>query len=552
MGQPNYNTTLELSSSMDVLSSISTSSDLLDVTNSISEKIITSSKSSVVSTVVPTSLSQSISFITANKSSNSKSSYHTTLSTSSQEGIVVTLNNSDVLTLGGVTRLNTTTLSQSTSTENISTFSVEQYISSSFGEYSLDYSTGNSSVNTHTVTNIFSDIQTVTILNSSHVTTQTLPNSELTTKTLSDQIMTLGVPIATYTTVITGLDTETSLTTPLYLSGTTLFPDYGFEYTQFFIITKDNDNKQKREAKSTINNDKQINKNTVMEILINVPTQPLTHTITTDVKFYSSNLKGKIDTANMVVLDNLGSSFNHSGLSKGARLGAILGGVFGGLGLCLILATVFLKYMYHTKYIDEDDLGGRNVSDNETIQQSKSNLSMTDGFSHHSGRRINVFEETEFLDYAMNGRNKDNYFFKILDRLKLKNAFKKMFFISDNDSSINEIVDPFNDEFDFKNRHLEPPVMVDKSAGDIVNESNPFSDIHEASLQPGLSLQNQLSDQDLSFVNMTNELSFRNEGNHSDNDDGDNNSIILDTISISTLSPQEHIKQHGMLKEVFD
>ena len=107
------------------------------------------------------------------------------------------------------------------------------------------------------------------------------------------------------------------------------------------------------------------------------------------------------------------------------------------------------------------------------------------------------------------------------------------------------------DEFDFKNRHLEPPLMVDKSARDIVNESNPFSDFHEASLQPNASLQNQLSDQDISFVNMTNELSFRNDNNSND-DDGDNNSIILDTISISTLNPQEDIKQHGMLREVFE
>ena len=535
MGLPNYNTTLQLSS-RSIISSATSTSDILGMTDSISEKILTSSKSSVVST----SFSEKSSSETSNTSTNTKSLYTTFLSSNTQQGVVVTLNNSDVLTLGGVPSLNTT------SYENLSTFSVEQYSSSDFSDYSLNYSTNsnNGSVHTHTVTNIFSNIETVTVLNSSHVTTQTLPNSEITTKTLSNQIMTLGVPVATYTTVLTGVDTKTSLTTPLYLSGTTLFPDYGFRYTQFFILTTETGNK-KREQKSTTNS-----KKTVMEVLINVPTQPLTPTITTDVKFYKSHLKGNIDTANMVVLYNLGGSLNHSGLSKGARLGAILGGVFGGLGLCLLLATVFLKYMYHRKYIDEED-GARGLSGNESIQQSKSNLSMTDGFSHHSGRRINVFEETEFLDYAINGKHEDNLFFKVLDRLKLKGAFKRLFFMSDNDSSIHEIVDPYNDEFDFKNRHLEPPLMVDKSARDIVNESNPFSDFHEASLQPNASLQNQLSDQDISFVNMTNELSFRND-NNSNNDDGDNNSIILDAISISTLNPQKDIKQHGMLREVFE
>lgn len=530
MGLPNYNTTIQSSSS--VLSS--SNSDTLEMTDSISEKLVTSSSSGSLSTSL---------FTTFSGSSSTKTSSFSSTSSSSQQGVVVTLNNSDVLTLGGVTKLNTTTLSHNTMSENISTFSVEQYSSSD----SSVYSTTNATVNTHTVTNIFSDIETVTILNGSYVTTQTLPNSELTTKTLSNQIMTLGVPVATYTTVMTGLSTETSLTTPLYLSGTTLFPDYGFEYTQFFIITSDNGNK-KRDAKTTINNDKLITENTVMELLINVPTQPLTKTITTDVKFYKSSLKGLIDPANMVVLYNHGSS-SHTGLSKGARIGAIVGGVLGGLGFCLILATVFLKYMYHTKYVDEEQ-DMKNVTDNDTIQQSKSNMSMTDGFSHHSGRRVNVFEETEFLDYAINGTQKDNLFLRVLGKLGLKNAFKNMFFINSNKSCINEIVDPYNDEFDFKNRHLEPPIIVDKSARDIVNESNPFSDIHESSLQPGASLQNQLSEQDLSLVNMTNELSFRND-NSSDTPDGDDNSIILDTVSMSTLSPHESVKRHGLLKEVF-
>lgn len=526
MGLPNYNTTVQPSS---IILSSSTS-DTLEMTDSISEKLVTSSSSGSLSTSI---------FTTFSGSSITKTTSFSSISSSSQQGVVVTLNDSDVLTLGGVTKLNTTTLSHNTMFENISTFSVEQYSSAG--------STNNATVDTHTVTNIFSDIKTVTILNASYVTTQTLPNSELTTKTLSNQIMTLGVPVATYTTVMTGQDSETSLTTPLYLSGTTLFPDYGFEYTQFFIITSDNGNK-KRDAKTTINNDKLITENTVMELLINVPTQPLTKTITTDFKFYKSSLKGLIDPTNMVVLYSHGSN-THAGLSRGARVGAIVGGVFGGLGLCLILATVFLKYMYHTKYVDEEQ-GMKNVTDNDTIQQSKSNLSMTDGFSHHSGRRVNVFEETEFLDYAINGSKGDNLFLRVLDKLKLKNTFKKMPFINSNHSGINEIVDPYKDEFDFKNRHLEPPIIVDKSARDIVNESNPFSDIHESSLQPGASLQNQLSEQDLSLVNMTNELSFRND-NSSGSHDGDDNSIILDTVSMSTLSPSESIKRHGMLKEVF-
>ncbi|KAL6930903.1 hypothetical protein ACO0R3_004027 [Hanseniaspora guilliermondii] len=531
MGLPNYNTTIQ--SFPSIISS--STSDNLEMTDSQSEKLITSSNTGSLSTSSST---------THSKSSITKAASFSPTSSTYQQGVVVTLNNSDVLTLGGVTRINTTTLSQNTMLQNISTFSVEQYSSAD----STVYSTAtNASANTHTVTNIFSDIETVTILNSSHVTTQTLPNSELTTKTLSDQIMTLGVPVATYTTVLTGMEIETSLTTPLYLSGTTLFPDYGFEYTQFFIITSDNGNK-KREAKTTINNDKLISQNTVMELLINVPTQPLTKTITTDLKFYKSSLKGMIDPQNMVVLYNHGSS-SHLGLSKGAKIGAILGGVFGGLGLCLILITVFLKYMYHTKYVDEEQ-DMKNPSDNDTIQQSKSNMSMTDGFSHHSGRRINVFEETEFLDYAINGSQRDNLFFKTLDKLRLKSAFKRVFFINNNKDTLNEIVDPYNDEFDFKNRHLEPPIIVDKSARDIVNEGNPFSDIHESSLQPGASLQNQLSEQDISLVNMTNELSFRND-NSSDNQEGDDNSIILDTVSMSTLSPRESIKRHGMLKEVF-
>lgn len=529
MGLPNYNTTIQSSSG--ILSS--SNSDFLEMTDSISEKLVTSSSGSM-----PTS------FPTVVKgSSTTKTSSFLSTSSSIQQDVVVTLNNSDVLTLGGVTKLNTTTLSHNSMFENISTFSVEQY---STLDSSVD-ATNNATLDTHTVTNIFSDIKTVTILNASYVTTQTLPNSELTTRTLSNQIMTLGVPVATYTTVMTGLNTETSLTTPLYLSGITLFPDYGFQYTQFFIITSDNGN-EKRDSKTTIKNDNLITENTVMELLINVPTQPLTKTITTDVKFYKSSLKGLIDPANMVVLYNHGSN-SHAGISRGAKIGAIVGGVLGGLGLCLILATVFLKYMYHTKYVDEEQ-ETKKMTDIDTIQQSKSNLSMTDGFSHHSGRRVNVFEETEFLDYAINGSQGDNLFLRVLDRLKLRNTFKKMLFINSKNPCINEIVDPYNDEFDFKNRHLEPPIIVDKSARDIVNESNPFSDIHESSLQPGASLQNQLSEQDLSLVNMTNELSFRND-NLSDSHDGDDNSIILDTVSISTLSPRESIKKHGMLKEIF-
>ncbi|XBW35187.1 hypothetical protein QEN19_000750 [Hanseniaspora menglaensis] len=384
-----------------------------------------------------------------------------------------------------------------------------------------------STVTTHTVTNIFSDIQTVTLMNDSQVTTQTLPNSMVTTKTLSEQIMTLGVPIATLTSTFTGEDQGTTLTTPLFLSSTTIFPNYDFTYTQFFIITQNSSEasvQKKREVQTA---------STIMEILINVSKQPATQTITTDTEYYSKYIKNKISTENMVVLKN----FTNSVTSSHRNLGAIIGGTVGGVFGILLISLIFFKW-YAQKF---------NYNDGDEEEEKTTINPVNDGFSHHSGRRINIFEENELLEYYGTSKT-SNPLMKLLEKLHLRNSNKG-----------NKNIDPFNDEFDFKNRQIQAPDIVEKSARDILNESNPFNDVNETSQLASEYFGNMTDNSydsramyDLTETSLDYDIISRTiESRNNIGIDHDDISLIGDTVSMSSLCPNADVKANGMLKELF-
>lgn len=364
-------------------------------------------------------------------------------------------------------------------------------------------------VTTHVVTNIFSEIQTVTIINGSQVTTQTLPNSEVTTKTLSDQIMTLGVPIATVTSTFTGEDVGTTLTTPIFMPTTTIFPNYHFKYTQFYIITSD----------SVFGKREQKDVSTIMEVLLNVSDQPKTTTITTNIQYYSLNLKNNVNSQNMVVLNH----FTNSHSTKSKHLGAIIGGTLGGVFGAILISMILFKWYVQRR--------SKDIDDTETVNPAN------DGFSHHSGRRINVFEETELLEYYSKP-SQDNFFFKILEKLHLKSS-----------SSEDKMVDPFNDEFDFKSRQMQPPVIVEKTAKDIVDESNPFSDGNETSFFGSNHSYDSQVLMEMDRTNLANELESE-EMEENDRDDDDYGSVVLDAVSMSSLCPNKEVKENGMLLEI--
>lgn len=415
-------------------------------------------------------------------------------------------------TLGSFSHLGTTTLLSNSS--NSYTLS-----SSEISTNQINYS----NVTTHTVTNIFSTLQTLTLINASQVTTQTLPNSQMTTKTLSEQIITLGVPIATVTSTFTGENQGTTLTTPLFLPSTTIFPNYHFTYTQFYIITADASASNKKREKASYS--------TVMEILLNVESQPKTETITTNIDYYNENLKYNISTKNMVVLNH----FSNNSTSKKHNLGSIIGGTIGGVFGAILLSLIFFKwYVQRSSKSFEDDY------DDEEEEKVTVNP-INDGFSHHSGRRINIFEESDLLEYYGSPKS-SNIFTNLLERLNFKSKPMN-----------SKISDPFNDEFDFKSRQISPPVIVEKSARDIVNESNPFSDGNETSFIGSEAFG------DHSFHSFDTRGILDGSNRTEDYESGSNDIFVVDSdavslsgdnISLSSLCPGPEIKLNGLLREL--
>ena len=559
-----------------------------------------SSKSSYYSnTYLSTSNSNSGStssaIMTSTSSSNSETDNSTTYtsdvsstssSSSSSSSVKSTSSGKSSSTSSG---RSTTTLESTSSTNNsLSSGSTNTSYSTSSGN-SSSIASNSSTVTTQTVTNIFSQIQTITIINASQVTTQTLPNSEVTTKTLSEQIVTLGVPIATVTSTFTGENQGTTLTTPLFLSSTTIYPNYSYEYTQFYIITADSDsnsqNKRKKrdkiekkhfkynnkkKRKNDHNNDNKSNNNhnfninkrattttsvsTVMEVLQNVTTQPQTETITTDLAYYTSYLKDNVKAQNMVVI----SQFTNTQLKNHKNLGAIIGGTLGGVFGALFVSMVFLKW-----YIQRKSTSSSSSSKDISIGRTKSEIDgdevdtinpVNDGFSHYSGRRVNLFEESDLLQYyATPSPSSNNPIIRLLEICHLKSK----------DGGSSKMVDPFNDEFDFKGRQeLQPPVIVEKSARDIVNESNPFNDSNEISFMGaeynGSGSAHSYDSENDRNIDLNergssggmNSRSDRDDENNNNSSDDDDESVIIDTFSMSSLCPNTEIKENGMLLEI--
>ncbi|OBA26889.1 hypothetical protein HANVADRAFT_52677 [Hanseniaspora valbyensis NRRL Y-1626] len=533
--------------------------------------------------------STSLAIMTSSSSSNSETDNSTTYTTdvstdSSSSSVKSTSSGKSSSTSSGIS---TTTLESTSSTNNsLSSGSTNTSYSTSSGN-SSSLASNSSTVTTQIVTNIFSQIQTITIINASQVTTQTLPNSEVTTKTLSEQIVTLGVPIATVTSTFTGENQGTTLTTPLFLSSTTIYPNYSYEYTQFYIITADSDsnskkkrqkiekkhfkynNKKKRKLDHNNDNDNNhhnfnINKrattttsvSTVMEVLQNVTTQPQTETITTDLAYYTSHLKDNVKAQNMVVI----SQFTNTQLKNHRNLGAIIGGTLGGVFGALFVSMVFLKWYIQRKSASSSSSSSKDTS----IGRTKSEIDgdevdtinpVNDGFSHYSGRRVNLFEESDLLQYyATPSPSSNNPIIRLLEICHLKSK----------DGGSSKMVDPFNDEFDFKRRQeLQPPVIVEKSARDIVNESNPFNDSNEISFMGAEyngsgSAHSYDSENDRNIDlnergnsgGMNSKSDRDDENNNNNSSDDDDESVIIDTFSMSSLCPNTEIKENGMLLEI--